>query len=66
MITRIQLKQFVMTVLDLHRDNFIQLLNNPEFQVSNLDQQERAVEHVTLLFKKELDDYIDSFVETNN
>lgn len=66
MVSRLQLKQFVMTVLDLHRDNFLQLLNNPEFQVADLEQKEKTVEYVTLLFKKELEDNIDSFIKTHS
>ena len=47
MISRNQVKQFVATLLDLHRDNFIQLLNNPEFQSNDLAKKELAVEYIT-------------------
>lgn len=66
MVTRAQLKHFVEIMLDLHRDNFIELLNNPEFQLADLEQKEMAVHHVTALFKKEFDDNFDSFIKTNN
>ena len=65
MISRNQLKQFMMQVLDLHRDNFIQLLENPEFQANDLEKKEMAVHYVTSLFKKELDDNLDSFIKTH-
>lgn len=66
MLTREQVKKLVITMLNLHRDNFIELLNNPEFQVADLEQKERAVHHVTALFKKEFDDNFDSFLKTPN
>jgi hypothetical protein len=65
MISRNQMKQFVMTLLDLHRDNFIQLLNNPEFQTNSIDKQEKAVEYITTLFKSEIDQNLDSFIKTH-
>ena len=66
MVTRDQLKQFVSTMLDLHRDNFIQLLHNPEFQFADLERKEKAVRHVTALFKKEFEENFDSFIKTNS
>jgi hypothetical protein len=65
MVTRDQLKQFVTSMLDLHRDNFIDLLHNPEFQFADLEEKERAVQHVTTLFKKEFEDNFDSFIKIN-
>jgi hypothetical protein len=53
-------------MLDLHKDNFIELLHNPEFQYADLEHKERAVQHVTALFKREFEDNFDSFIKTNN
>jgi hypothetical protein len=64
MISRNQVRQFMMQVLDLHRDNFIQLLENPEFQENDLEKKELAVHYVTTLFKNELDANLDSFIKT--
>jgi hypothetical protein len=50
-MSRNQVKQFVSTLLDLHRDNFIQLLNNPEFKSNDIAKQELAVQYITALFK---------------
>ena len=66
MISRNQVKQFVATLLDLHRDNFIQLLNNPEFQSNDLAKKELAVEYITTLFKNEIEHNLDSFIKTNS
>lgn len=65
MISKNQVKQFTKTLLDLHRDNFIQLINNPEFQSNNLEEKERAIHYITLLFKDEIDSNLDSFIKTN-
>ena len=43
------------TVVDLHRDNFIQLLHNPEFQRNEIDKKEQSVRYVTELFKAEIE-----------
>jgi hypothetical protein len=66
MISRNQVKQFVQTILDLHRDNFIQLLNNPEFQANDIKDKEMAVEYITALFKNEIEHNLDSFIKTNS
>jgi hypothetical protein len=66
MISRNQVKQFTKTLLDLHRDNFIQLINNPEFQNNDLEHKERAIQYITALFKQEIDDNLDSFIKTNS
>lgn len=63
MITRNQLKQFVDTILDLHRDNFIELIHNPDFQYNDLEKKERAVLYMTTLFKQQLEDNLDSFIK---
>lgn len=64
MISRNQVKQFVGVLLDLHRDNFIQLLNNPEFQSNDIAKQELAVQYITTLFKNEIEHNLDSFIKT--
>lgn len=66
MISRHQVRQFVLTLLDLHRDNFIQLLNNPEFQENDIAEKEMAVEYITTLFKNEIEQNLDSFIKTNS
>ena len=58
-----QLKQFITTIVDLHRDNFIQLLTNPEFQDNDIAKKEKAVRYVTELFKHEIEENIDSFAK---
>jgi hypothetical protein len=65
MINRNQMKEFVMTLLDLHRDNFIQLLNNPEFQTNSIEKKQKAVEYITMLFKNEIEENLDKFFKTN-
>jgi hypothetical protein len=65
MLDQNQVRQFINTVLDLHRDNFIELLNNTEFQHNDTDKQELAVNYMTLLFKKELEENFSSFIKTN-
>jgi hypothetical protein len=65
MISRNQVRQFTMTLLDLHRDNFIELINNPDFQSNDIEKQERAIYYLTALFKQELDENLDSFIKTN-
>lgn len=66
MISRNQVKQFVMTILDLHRENFIQLLHNPEFQENEIHEKEMAVEYITAIFKNEIEHNLDSFIKTNS
>ena len=63
MFSREQLKQFTIQLLELHRDNFIQLLSNPEFQKNDLEKKEAAVRLITTLFRRELEDNIDSFIK---
>jgi hypothetical protein len=65
MISRNQVKKFTMTLLDLHRDNFIQLVHNPEFQSNDLESKERAIHYITALFKQEIEENLDSFIKTN-
>lgn len=65
MFTREQVKQFTATLLDLHRDNFLQLLSNPEFQSNDLEKKELAVQYITALFKKEIEENIDSFIKVS-
>lgn len=65
MLDQNQVRQFINTVLDLHRDNFIELLNNSEFQENGLEKKELAVNYMTLLFKKELEENFNSFIQTN-
>jgi hypothetical protein len=65
MLSRNQVRQFAATLLDLHRDNFIQLIRNPEFQANDIEKKERAIQYVTALFKQELDENFDSFIKTN-
>ncbi len=65
MLSKEQVKQFVLTVLDLHRENFIQLLHNPEFQGNSVSQKEKAVEYITAIFKNEIEQNLDSFIKTN-
>lgn len=64
-MSRNQVKQFVSTLLDLHRDNFIQLLNNTEFKSNDIAKQELAVQYITALFKNEIEQNLDSFIRTN-
>jgi hypothetical protein len=59
---REQFKSFVSSVLDLHRDNFIELLRNPEFQNNDIQRKETAVHYVNELFKEEIRIAVDSFV----
>ena len=59
MLDQNQVRLFINTVLDLHRDNFIELLNNTEFQDNDLEKKELAVNYMTLLFKKELEENFD-------
>ncbi len=63
MFSREQVKQFTITLLELHRDNFIQLLSNPDFQKNDIEKKETAVRHITTLFRKELEQSIDSFIK---
>lgn len=65
MLDQNQVRQFINTVLDLHRDNFIELLNNAEFQENEVGKKELAVNYMTLLFKKELEENFNSFIKTN-
>lgn len=65
MISRNQMKQFTMTVIDLHRDNFIELIHNPEFQSNDVELRERAIRYMTALFKQEIEEHFDSFIKTN-
>ncbi|HEY0654536.1 MAG TPA: hypothetical protein VGD65_15470 [Chryseosolibacter sp.] len=65
MLDQNQVRQFINTVLDLHCDNFIELLNNPEFQSNDLEKKELAVNYMTMLFKKELEENFNSFIKTN-
>lgn len=57
-----QFKSFISSVLDLHRDNFIELLRNPEFQNNDIKRKETAVHYVSELFKEEIRIAVDSFV----
>lgn len=65
MLDQNQVRQFINTVLDLHRDNFIELLNNSEFQDNDIEKKELAVNYMTLLFKNELEENFSSFIKTN-
>ena len=58
-----QFKLFIRSLLDIHRDNFIELLKNPEFQSNPLDKKETAVLYVTELFKAEIEETIDAFMK---
>jgi hypothetical protein len=60
---RDQFKIFIRSLLDLHRDNFIELLRNPEFQKNDMEKKETAVHYVSELFKVEMENTIDSFME---
>lgn len=55
-------KKFITSLLDLHRDNFIELLRNPEFQDNELHKKETAVHYVNELFKADIQNSIDSFM----
>ena len=60
---REQFEGFIKSLLDLHRDNFIELLRNPEFQNNDLHKKETAVHYVNELFKAEIQNLIDSYVK---
>jgi hypothetical protein len=60
---REQFKIFVKSLLDLHRDNFIELLRNPEFQNNTLRQKETAVHYVNELFKVDMENTIDAYMD---
>jgi hypothetical protein len=60
---REQFKLFIKSLLDLHRDNFIELLRNPEFQNNNLKQKETAVHYVNELFKVDMENTIDTYMD---
>jgi hypothetical protein len=62
---RKQFKVFIKSLLDLQRDNFIELLRNPEFQNNSLKQKETAVHYVNELFKVEMDNTIDAYMDEN-
>jgi hypothetical protein len=63
---RRQFKLFIKSLLDLHRDNFIELLRNPDFQKNDLVQKETAVHYVNELFMDEIENTIDSYLNGNS
>ena len=65
MSDREQFKKFITSLLDLHRDNFIELLRNPEFQNNELHKKETSVHYVNELFKAEIQDSLDLFIKQN-
>jgi hypothetical protein len=62
---REQFKIFIKSLLDLHRENFIELLRNPELQNNTLRQKETAVHYVTELFKVDMENTIDAYMDEN-
>ena len=60
MLTADQLKNFVNSVIDLQRDNFIELLNNPEFQDNDLKNKEKTIHYICELLKTHVQSSIQS------
>lgn len=58
MISAEELKEFSHMLIDLHRDSILELLHNPEFQENDLNKKEQAVNYISILFKKEIDERI--------